>query len=107
MRRSMYMWSNTRSAPSSCTLLRRLALQLLEQRRLEARARKAQPAELLGIDQAAGAVVDEDHPVFRHDLLAQHGLRGGEAVADHLEDHVEGGQGEAHHHQAALARRRA
>ncbi len=36
-------------------------------------------------------------------LFAQHGLGVGEAVADDLEDHVEGRQREAHHHQAALA----
>ena len=44
---------------------------------------------------------------FAHHVLAQDVLRIREAVADDLEDDVEGGQREAHHDETALARQRA
>ena len=77
--------------------------QLGQQLRSEQGARKAQALELLRIHQSPGTIVLEDELVLRHHFLAQHALGIWKAVADDLEDDIEGGQGEAHHHQTTLA----
>ena len=81
---------------------RRLAPQLLQQCRREAVLQEGQVLELLRVGQAAHPVVDEDQVVLGHHLFVGDGLRGAEVVADDLEDHVEGGQGEDHHDQPRL-----
>ena len=105
MRRSMYMWSNTRSSPASCTVFAVSVCSSSSSSGANDALRKAHAPEFLRIHQPAGAVVLEHELVFRLHLLAQDVLRIRKPVADHLEHHVEGGQREAHHHQPAIAGR--
>ena len=80
-----------------------LRREFLEQRGREAGEGQAHALELLGIDQSTGAVVTEHELVLVEDVLAHHVLDGRETVADQLEHHIERGQGEADHDEAALA----
>ena len=81
------------------------AEQFVEHRRCEAAAREAQVAELLGVDQAPGAVVFEHQLVLVHHVLARDRLRRREVVADDLEHQRVVGQRE-HRHDHALGARR-
>ena len=89
------------SSPIS-TLPAVLGAQLLEQRLGEAALLELQVLELARVHEPPRPVVPEDELVLLHDLAAGRGLRRGEAVADHLEDEVVGGEGEDRHHHPPL-----
>ena len=59
--------------------------------------------ELLRVHQAAGPIVLEDELVAPHHVLARGALGIPEAVADHLEDDVVGGQREHQHDESDVA----
>jgi len=71
----------------------------------EAAQWKAQAAEFLGVDEAAGAIVLEHQVVALEHVPATHGLGVGEAIADDLEHELVRFEGEHGHHHALAARR--
>ena len=77
--------------------------QLGEEPVRDAMARNHEMLELLRVHQAAGPIVLEDELVAPHHVLARGALRIPEAVADHLEDDVIGGQREHQHDEAGVA----
>ena len=82
---------------------RRDVFQLLQQTRSKPLPGKLQILELLGIGEATYPVPEEDQVILVHHLLARRGLGGAEMVADHLENHIEGWEGEDAHHQALVS----
>ena len=103
MRRSMYMWSMTSSSPSSCTVC---------DVSVSSSSSRSGAKRAFGNLTSLNSCASTSRPArsclktrsyFSQHVLAQDVLLGGKLVADQLEDDVERGQREAHHHQALLA----